>query len=102
MVSMRSLFLTLTLSVFLWSSQGVYEVRWDGTLCTLSGGSDRRLLRKSPTQESCHFPIPVQKQCLIAAFSNTKTVRYDGDKIILTPLSPREPALADIWCEPVR
>ena len=96
---MRTLIITLLLAVGLLGETRLYEVRFDGVLCTLTGGSDRRILRKTPTRGSCHFPIPIQRQCLLSAFSDARTVRYDGDKIILTPLSPKEPAMADLFCE---
>lgn len=96
---MKKLLLVLLTVFELWGQHYAYEVRWDGTLCTLSGGSDRRILRKAPVQGACHFPIPIQKRCLISAVSNAKTALYDGDKIILTPLYSGEAALADLWCE---
>lgn len=80
----------------------LYEIRWDSAMCTMSGGGDRRLVRKAPRDGSCLFPIPAQKNCVVVGFSNAKTFRYDGNKFILTPNYEKEPAIGDILCESVR
>lgn len=80
----------------------IYEVRWDGVMCTITGGGDRRITRKTPRDGSCQFQVPAQKNCVVVGFSNAKTFRYDGKQIILTPLYEKEAALGDISCESLR
>lgn len=97
----KVLFLAL-ISGVLCANSTLYEVRYDNQMCALTGGGDRRIVRKAPTNGSCLFPIPAQKNCLISGFSNAKTFRYDGNKFVLTPQNDKEPALGDIVCESVR